>query len=287
MRKLQKIVPYVCSLLLVTFFNLLFSSSSNGSQLRPSSQGPKRLSELGQERITEILDIVHWSPKFAEFQSNLKRDDYLIQFQGENLFYCKRDKFSAISFPLESSSGLTSEERVNQGEIVPLVVTCILDEDAGKLVDYFLNRVSVPEKRTFHVEMKSDSLGFVLKYDIAPGPKIENYMLDASDFMGKNMGIIKLGMYAPEDNGGFYGMLSPHKSMGLVPHVSDAKGCDDFDTALFFVCVVLLCGVSEVLIAQLCAIFCVIVTIGCVLCIIAAAAFAGVCVWACYEMASH
>jgi len=258
--------------------------------LRPTYQAPKRLSELDRNSATKILRIVHTASKFGKLQVHLQREGYAIQSQGENQYYHKHGKFSSLSLEIISLSALTSEERINQDETVPMMVTCIVDEGAEKMIDYFVSRISVRDGVIFQIEMKSDSLGLAIKYDIVPGPRIENRILDASDFMGKNMGKIKLGLSIPNDQDSFYGFLNRSEIPESIFRLSDVEACDGFDWGSYIACV-LAClltagGTAELLwsAVSVCWSYC---WAGggwpCVGCIAGALAVGGICAYMCYE----
>ncbi len=286
MHKLNRVAPYVCSVLLITFLNLLLASASQGSQLRPTYEAPKRLSELDRNSATKILRIVHTASKFGKLQVHLQREGYAIQSHPENQYYYKHGKFSAVSLEIESLSALTSEERVNQNEIVPMMITCILDEDAEKMIDYFVSRVSVRDGVIFQIEMKSDSLGLAIKYDIVPGPRIENRILDASDFMGKNLGIIKLGLSDFDDQDTFYGFLDRAEPRESIFLLSEAKACEEFNWDVFWECVLMCSGALAEPALIYCGALCIIPTWVCAFCIVAFLAADAACIWGCYEALS-
>ena len=75
----------------------------------------------------------------------------------------------------------------------PIGIVCVLDKTSDEVLDYFLTSILTRESGNYNLEIRSDSLGIIVKFDVTPEATIESITFDATRFPGQDLGIFKLG----------------------------------------------------------------------------------------------
>ena len=276
---LRRLTPHLSCVLVLSLLNLFLAPAAQASQLRGTLQ-PSALSSAGSQAETRILELVHQASRVKKLEDKLIEDSYSIQYRGTNRPYYKIGNIEAVSFMVESESAFSSEERTTQGGTVPVSVTCIIEENSGEVVDYFLSRLSARDAGGYSVEATSDSLGLIFKYDITFDGNIESITIDASNFLGQNRGRFRVGSTDPGQGEFLHSFGSVSWSEA---EATGGGGGGGFDWGAFWACVAV-CGVPATQIGIYCEGVCYGVPVIwlCVLCLVGAFAFLAVCLWACY-----
>ncbi len=275
MTLMRRIAPYLGCLLVASLANFLTVLPAGSSQLRKMpSRGP--LKELGAAKEKQILDRIGRSERIKRLEGTLAANARSIQYRGDNRQYLEEGRLGVASFKVQSASERSSGKRRGR-ETLPVSVSVILDSESGRILDYFLTEISESAGGGYTVSTRSDSLGLIWRQNVSADGTVGNGVIDASDFLGQDRGVFKLG-YDSSGDASEWSLYSPF--------VWNQAMASSFDWGAFWRCLGI-CGViqgSEALVA--CQFVCGFGPYACAGCIAVQVGLLAYCVWGCYGIAS-